>query len=139
MTFCVPCKKTIPSAHTKINRVREKMIYNELIKFELNQKHHSDISIFLRIWPVAIFFHLISGGIVLKFWGITFAAVMSSHILSHFNTLINLKHTINMFVITWTKSLWIKNFFFFFITQFGIWFVSIPKIVYHTGQRQWLS
>ena len=30
-------KKTIPPAHTKINiLVREKVIYNELIKFELN-------------------------------------------------------------------------------------------------------
>ena len=56
MTFCVPCKKTIPSASTKINRVQEKVIYNELIKFELNRKHCLDTSIFLIIW-----FHRLQG------------------------------------------------------------------------------
>ena len=47
--LCIPCKKTITSAHTKINRVRGKVIYNELIKFERNRKTRSDTSIFLII------------------------------------------------------------------------------------------
>ena len=43
------CKKAIPLAHSKINRVREKVIYNELIEFELDRKHRLDTGIFFII------------------------------------------------------------------------------------------
>ena len=49
-TFYVLCKKTISPAHTKIIRVREKVIYNEIIKYELNRKHPLDTSILLIFW-----------------------------------------------------------------------------------------
>ena len=46
MAFCASSQKTIYPVRTKINIVRETVIYNAHFKFEFNEKHRLDTSIF---------------------------------------------------------------------------------------------
>ena len=108
-----------------------KKIFVESLGAKINQWQ-------IYLVPIVIFFSLdqlwysfeVPSRIGTWFWGITFAAVMSSQLLSTFNTLINLMHNVIMYVVTWTKVLLIKRFYFFFFNaQFGIRFFSVPEII----------
>ena len=59
--------------------------------------------------------------------GITFAAIMSQQLLSHFNTLKNLMHTVNIYVVTWSKLLSNKVFSFSFTHNLKFDSFSYPK------------